>query len=109
MEGRKWYALESRRKDGTIRNVYGVRWAVVDSVEVFQYLHRFLLGVTDPSIWVDHKDHNGLNCLRSNLRKTTASFNSANQRKRADNKLGVKGVHKVGDKYRAELKHKNLG
>ncbi len=44
-------------------------------------LHRFLMGVTDPKVIVDHRDRNPLNNKRSNLRFASASQNSANQRK----------------------------
>jgi hypothetical protein len=31
-------------------------------------MHRFLLGISDPKVQVDHRDRNGLNNSRSNLR-----------------------------------------
>ena len=46
-----------------------------------QLLHRFILNVTDPEIDVDHQDHNGLNCQRSNLRKCVRGENDGNRRK----------------------------
>ncbi len=45
------------------------------------YMHRLILGVTDPQILVDHKDGNGLNNTRENLRKCTGSQNMMNKRK----------------------------
>jgi hypothetical protein len=42
-------------------------------------LHRVLLGITDPKIYVDHKDRDGLNNLRSNLRPCTHAQNNANR------------------------------
>lgn len=44
-------------------------------------LHRIILGVTNPEVHVDHKDHNGLNNCKSNLRIATRSQNKINQRK----------------------------
>lgn len=44
-------------------------------------LHRFLLNVTDPSVKVDHRDGDGLNNVRSNLRTCTDRQNGANSRK----------------------------
>jgi hypothetical protein len=44
-------------------------------------LHRFILGITDETIIVDHKDGDGLNCRRDNIRIATRSQNAANVRK----------------------------
>lgn len=41
-------------------------------------LHRYLLGVTDSKILVDHIDRNGLNCQRKNLRLVDCSTNKRN-------------------------------
>jgi len=41
-------------------------------------MHRLILGLTDPKIDGDHKDHNGLNNQRSNLRIATRSQNICN-------------------------------
>lgn len=56
------------------------------------YLHRFILGVTDPKIQVDHRDGDTLNCCRYNLRKVSQSQNSCNQRKRQKTSSRYKGV-----------------
>lgn len=45
----------------------------------------------------DHKDHNGLNCTRSNLRLANATQNRVNSRMDHDNRSGFKGVTK--EKY----------
>jgi hypothetical protein len=46
-------------------------------------MHRFVLGLTDPKILVDHKDHIGVNNTRNNIRPATNGQNSANRRKSA--------------------------
>lgn len=43
------------------------------------YMHRWLLGVTDPSVFVDHQDHDGLNNRRSNLRQVDIVQNNQNK------------------------------
>ncbi len=55
-------------------------------------LHRFILGITDSNILIDHKDHNGLNCQKSNIRVCNYSQNNTNKRKRENSasiRLGV--------------------
>lgn len=56
-------------------------------------LHRVIFGAA-PSVRVDHKDGDGLNCRRSNLRPATYAQNNRNTRLRCDNKAGFKGVRK---------------
>lgn len=47
-----------------------------------EYIHAFIKGIPG----VDHKDRNGLNCKRSNLRKASGSQNGANKPKRITEK-----------------------
>lgn len=69
-------------------------------------LHRFLLGLVkyDPR-QVDHKDNNGLNCVRDNMRICTRTQNTANTGLRSNNKTGYKGVvfNKNGTAYKAQV------
>lgn len=44
-------------------------------------LHRFVLGIKAQQVKVDHKDHDGLNCQRSNLRACESIQNSRNMKK----------------------------
>ena len=44
------------------------------------YMHRVIAGITDPSIKVDHKDHDSLNNQCSNLRACSNQQNSFNMR-----------------------------
>lgn len=43
------------------------------------YLHRVIMGVTDPALMVDHENGNGLDCRRENMRITDNSGNQKNQ------------------------------
>lgn len=78
-------------------------------------LHRFILGVEDSSVKVDHRDRNGLNCQRHNLRKASIAENNRNGGMRSNNKCGFKGVywHKATKKWHASIrsnhKHFSLG
>jgi hypothetical protein len=63
------------------------------------YLHRVIMG--EPGgLEVDHKDCDGLNNRRSNLRTATRAENQRNTRKTDANTSGVKGVS--WDKSRAK-------
>ena len=65
-------------------------------------LHRQILD--DPSDqFVDHRDNNGLNNRRENLRAATAKQNCHNQQLRVNNTSGFKGVSQSGSKWRVHL------
>ncbi len=85
-----FYALRDFRKNGKRTN---------------EWIHRVILGVTDPDIEVDHHDHKGLNNVKSNLRKCTSSQNGMNQKKRKGSSrfCGV-AFHKAMGKWRASIK-----
>lgn len=51
----------------------------IGSRKTTMLLHRLILGINDSKIIVDHKDHNGLNCTRDNLRICTSVENSRNR------------------------------
>jgi hypothetical protein len=46
-------------------------------------MHRYIKGIVDPSIHVDHEDHDGLNNRRRNIRVATRSQNGGNRRKQS--------------------------
>jgi hypothetical protein len=105
----KWQALELSRTDGSKR-VYGYRCPPTpdrkSSVAVF--LHRFILNAPK-GVYVDHRDHDGLNCTRSNIRLCTQSQNMGNLRRSNTNTSGYKGVSfdKRAGRYRAQISRKN--
>lgn len=69
-------------------------------------MHRWILGITDPKVKVDHKNHNGIHNFRHNLRIATNPQNAQNQRLRKDSASGFKGVwwSKHHKKWRAYIK-----
>lgn len=67
-----------------------------------RYLHRIIVKPPD-GLLVDHRDRNGLNCCRWNLRIATHSENSANRINRDVSLLGYRGVEFHGRQYRARL------
>lgn len=56
------------------------------------FLHRFILGIDDKSLQIDHADRDGLNNQRNNLRVCTVAENAMNRKTRGDSKYGFKGV-----------------
>ena len=62
-----WYAAKGIRN-----NIKPYKWTTMQ-------MHRFILGITDPNILVDHKNHNGLDNRKCNLRVCTYSQNGMNR------------------------------
>lgn len=76
----KWYLFSTNNNDYALRSSDGLR------------LHHFLLGVPSDGEVVDHRDHNGLNNSRPNLRKATYRQNAQNRVKKqncSSNFIGV--------------------
>ncbi len=91
---------------------YAQAW--LPETKKFFYMHRYILGLTDPRILVDHKDLNGLNNCRSNIRIATGTENQANKikcRTRAGRPLTskYKGVSLHADgKWVAQIKRDGI-
>lgn len=60
--------------------------------DIYGRLHRYILGVTDETIIVDHIDRNGLNCQKSNLRIANNSINKRNSDILPNNKFHFNGI-----------------
>lgn len=113
VSSRNWFPLFSRRRcDGSLLNVYAQANArYEDGRKTAIKMHRFILGLSDPSIFTDHRDHDGLNNCRSNFRICTPSENLGNARLRSDNTSGYKGVawsktrNKLGSAHQPKRDH----
>lgn len=93
--GRLWRALKPTRS----RTYYAASGGNND------LLHRLIMAAP-PGLDVDHRNGNGLDDRRSNLRLATRSQNLANQAIGAANKSGYKGVYRRWDdqKWAAQVK-----
>lgn len=87
--GRRWYAA---RSIGTSRQ------------RQYVYMHRFILD-TPTGLWTDHKDGDGLNNRRSNLRDATPQQNCANSAGRLPGASGYRGVFRKRAKWGARIGH----
>jgi hypothetical protein len=85
--------------------VYAKRAIKVDGHYVTVRMHRELLDAPD-GILVDHRDGNGLNNRRKNLRLSTNSQNLCNRGSQRNGTSGFKGVtrHKLAGKWMAQIK-----
>ena len=71
----KWRALK-----GSNDNWYAMRRQRQNSKRIPVYMHREILKPSS-NMLTDHKDHNGLNNQRNNLRAATSAQNHQNRRK----------------------------
>lgn len=80
----KWHAHRE------VNNIYAFRTPKYN--EVIR-MHRVVLNVTDKNIEVDHRDRNGLNNQKYNLRKATHAQNGANRRPSKNSTSKYLGVY----------------
>ncbi len=95
-DGPKWFA---QRKGN---NFYAMRRRCVEGRRYTEYMHLLLC----PGIGrIDHRDGDGLNNQRFNLRPATHQQNMCNTRKRAGTSSAFKGVswHACTSKWAAKL------
>lgn len=95
----KWQAKQSRNTQ------YAVRSGWSGGEKIFVMMHCFILGV-GPSVIVDHRNGNGLDNRRENLRVATNQQNCFNRRPLPGTSSRFKGVdfYKRNGKWRARIK-----
>lgn len=67
------------------------------------YMHRLILGLSDPRTKADHINGDGLDNQRKNIRVATHAQNMANSRIRSVNTSGFKGVTRNGRGWSAQI------
>lgn len=107
------YALVSKFKWHIMENDTGQRYAAsghyIGKQPDGRYrtetirMHRLILGLTDPEVFVDHIDGDGLNNRRENLRVCAGEHNGMNRRKLKITSSRYKGVSRYGGSWRARI------
>lgn len=100
----KWCAVHIRSYYYAVTNI-----KKSDGKRKLLYLHRFIMNCP-PDKEIDHRNHNTLDCRKSNLRFATRSQNQMNSRPRKNTSSRFKGVYwyKKYKKWRAYIQP-NLG
>lgn len=79
---------------------YATRCVYISGKETTQALHRFILNAP-PKTQIDHRNGNGLDCRKENLRYCSHQQNCANRP--GLSKKHYKGVRKIINRWQAEL------
>ncbi len=96
----KWYALKGRY------TFYAQRWRpALKGKQIPIIMHRLLMNAEKKCDMVDHRDGNGLNNQKENLRHCSNRENSRNRKIQANNTSGYKGVswHKRDGKWNVNI------
>jgi hypothetical protein len=94
-----WRAVRAWSRGKRSHRVYAWRYPKLDQ----RSMHR-LITKAPKGKEVDHRDGDGLNNQRHNLRVCTTRQNSANKPGIARRTTLYKGVHRKGNRYRARIK-----
>lgn len=96
----KWTIIK-----GVTGNFYMQRGFYINKKHRLILFHRELLNVLDQEVYIDHRDRDGLNNTKDNLRFCTKSQNALNSKPRLGTKSGVRGVafHAKTKKWRAYI------
>lgn len=87
-------------------------YAITKVNRIVTRMHRMIIAAK-PGQLIDHKDGNGLNNTRNNIRIATFSQNAMNRKKRIGSSSQFKGVFKIRSKFQSRItvnyKDKSLG
>lgn len=101
----RWFAYKKQRKNRIIW--YAARQLPrVNGKQKIRYMHQEIAEVTDPLLEVDHKNSDGLDNQRENLRPATRRQNMQNMLKASNRSSTLKGVvwHRRAQKWQAQIR-----
>ena len=81
------------------------RYAMVRVNGKTQYLHRYIMNVTDKHNYVDHINGNTLDCRRCNMRVCTNQQNQWNAKKKCNSKQEYKCIRKMDNRYEIRMRY----
>lgn len=99
----KWYLYHTPKWNYAIRTEYLGR-----GVQKTIFMHREIMGIIDPKVYIDHKDHNGLNNRRENLRISDNKHNQYNTGRKVNSLQKYKNIRNLGnDKWQIRMRIPN--
>ena len=100
----KWFPFKGRKTFYAVANIRQSS-GKVRSIK----MHNMIMDVSSRMTPIDHKDRNGLNNQRTNIRSTSNTINRHNSGEVSSNKSGHKGVHweKSRQKWQVQIKQKS--
>lgn len=101
--GKKWTAMKGHK------TWYAVHWRRIDGKVTYVSMHRVIDGRSKEEVPnLDHRDGDGLNNRKKNLRAATQEQNFGNVCIRAHSTTGFKGVRRSGNGFSATFRSKHL-
>ena len=85
----KWFLFKTEKWQ------YAIRKEHEKGKQKTIYMHREIMGVTDPKVYVDHKDHDGLNNRKRNLRVSNNRLNQYNVAKKSSSRQKYKNIRQL--------------
>jgi len=92
-----WFAVWRERS----RTFYAARQQILDGTTRTIPMHRWIVGIEDPSVEIDHRNHIGTDNRRENLRICTHTDNVRNRRGWSG---GFKGVRLRRSRWEARIR-----